>query len=189
MSLFCDLRSSKPTAPTPVGLRGDHDPAAAVSAGGAVRETATGRTRVAGVDVARGLALLGMMAAHIFSIVRDAGSPTATTLVAGGRSAATFALLAGVSLAFLSGGRHCVRGRARRVACAGLLVRALLIGLIGLLLGLTEVVDVVLPFYALMFLLAIPLRPPVPAVRWERGRPVAREWLVSTSREDWRCSA
>jgi uncharacterized membrane protein YeiB len=115
------------------------------------------------VDVARGLALFGMMAAHEFDLVGDDGRLTVTGAVASGRSAVTFALLAGVGLAFLSGGRHAVRGRARTAASAGLAVRAVLILVIGLLLGTLDTVQVILPAYALLFLLAIPLlglRPP-----------------------------
>lgn len=116
------------------------------------------RPRVTGVDVARGVALLGMMAVHVFDTFDEGGSPSATTVIAGGRSAATFALVAGVSLAFLSGGRRVVQGRARSATAAGLAVRALLIGAIGLLLGLTETgIAVILVFYAVLFLLAIPL--------------------------------
>ncbi|TQM14747.1 heparan-alpha-glucosaminide N-acetyltransferase domain-containing protein [Pseudonocardia kunmingensis] len=127
------------------------------------------RTRVVGVDVARGAALLGMMAVHVLDSFDEQDAPTATTLVAAGRSAATFVLVAGVSLAFLSGGRHVVRGSARTAVAGGLVVRALLIGAIGLALGtLSERngVDGILPFYAVLFLLAVPLigrPPPVPA--------------------------
>lgn len=114
-------------------------------------------TRVLGVDVARGVALFGMMAVHVFSTFHSDGTPTAATFIAGGRSAATFALLAGVSLAFLSGGRHIVHGRTRTAVAAGIAVRALLIGAIGLALGYTQQIDVILPFYAALFLLTIPL--------------------------------
>ena len=114
--------------------------------------------RVTGVDVARGVALLGMMAVHVFDTFDEGGNPSATTVIAGGRSAATFALVAGVSLAFLSGGRRVVQGRARSATAAALAVRALVIGAIGLLLGFTETgVAVILVFYAVLFLLAIPL--------------------------------
>jgi uncharacterized membrane protein YeiB len=116
-----------------------------------------GGGRVSGVDIARGLALFGMMAAHEFDLVRDDGRLTVTGAVASGRSAVTFAVLAGVGLAFLSGGREVVRGRARAAASAGLAVRALLILLVGLLLGTLDTVEVILPAYALLFLLALPL--------------------------------
>jgi uncharacterized membrane protein YeiB len=73
-----------------------------------------------------------------------------------------------VSIAFMSGGRQAVQRRARVAASAGLAVRALLIGTIGLLLALADTdVDVILTFYALAFLLAIPflgLRPRVLAL-------------------------
>jgi len=49
-----------------------------------------------------------MMAAHVFDVVDEQGAPTTATVIAAGRSAATFVLIAGVSLAFLSGGmRSC----------------------------------------------------------------------------------
>jgi uncharacterized membrane protein YeiB len=84
---------------------------------------------------------------------RDRGQDRPAT----GRSAATFTLIAGVSVAFLSGGRDGVHGVARVAAGWALAVRALLIGAIGLLLAYAETVEVILPFYALMFLLAVPL--------------------------------
>jgi uncharacterized membrane protein YeiB len=122
--------------------------------------TTTGRPRVTGVDVARGLALFGMMATHVFDTFDADGTPRMATVIASGRSATTFALIAGVSLAFMSGGPDAVRGRGRTAVAAGLAVRAGLIGGIGLLLGSTESsIAVILPFYGLMFLLAIPLLP------------------------------
>ena len=90
------------------------------------------RPRVVGVDVARGLALIGMLATHVFGTLDDNGNPTAAQFVAGGRAATTFVLVAGVSLAFLSGGRNGVRGRERVAAAAGLAARAALVGAIGL---------------------------------------------------------
>jgi hypothetical protein len=112
------------------------------------------------VDAARGLAVFGMMATHVFDTFGDDGSARSATIIAAGRSAATFALIAGISVAFLSGGRDVVRGRARTAAAAGLVVRALLIGMIGLLLGSTDFpYTVILAFYGLMLLLAIPLLP------------------------------
>jgi uncharacterized membrane protein len=118
------------------------------------------RERVVGVDVARGLAVLGMFATHVFPTLDGNDEPTIAHVVAGGRAAALFALVAGVSLAFLSGGRRGVHGRDRVAASAGLAVRAALVGAIGLVLGyLAEAngVDGILPFYAMLFLLAIPL--------------------------------
>jgi uncharacterized membrane protein len=70
--------------------------------------------RVTAVDVARGAALPGMMAMHTLDAFDDEGTPTTATLVAAGRSTATFVLVAGVSLAFMSGGRRVVQGQDRR---------------------------------------------------------------------------
>lgn len=125
---------------------------------------ARGNARIEGVDLARGLALLGMMAVHVFPTFAHGGQPTVATVVAGGRSAATFVLVAGVGLALASGGRRVVRGTDRRAFSAGLAVRAVLVAAIGLLLGPLDSVDVILPVYGVMFLLALPvlgLRPRV----------------------------
>ena len=113
-----------------------------------------------GVDVARGLALIGMMATHAIATLDVNDNPTVATVVASGRAAATYVLVAGVSLAFLSGRRTAVRGRERIGVSAGLVVRAVLVGALGLALGYLgqfNGVDGILPFYGLLFLLAIPL--------------------------------
>ncbi|MDX3451117.1 heparan-alpha-glucosaminide N-acetyltransferase domain-containing protein [Streptomyces sp. ME02-8801-2C] len=115
--------------------------------------------RIAGVDVARGLALLGMFSVHVFGDFEPDGSPTVAWQLAGGRSSATFALVAGVGLALTTGGRT---PRIDRGSLASVTARALSVGLIGLLLGYAAnagglSVDVILAFYALLFLLALPL--------------------------------
>ncbi|WP_329294648.1 heparan-alpha-glucosaminide N-acetyltransferase domain-containing protein [Streptomyces pseudovenezuelae] len=115
--------------------------------------------RIVGVDVARGLALLGMFSVHVFGAFDEAGSPTPAWMFAGGRSSATFAVTAGIGLAFTTGGRRPATGRPAAVAVAA---RAGVIALIGLLLGYASRaadldVDVILVFYALLFLIAIPL--------------------------------
>jgi uncharacterized membrane protein len=121
--------------------------------------TATDR-RLVGVDATRGLALLGMMAVHVLPAAGTDGGATVAHTIAGGRSAATFAVLAGVGLALLTGGTNPHRGRPRAAASAGLVVRALCIGAVGLLLGSVDSgVAVILAYYALLFLLAIPLLP------------------------------
>lgn len=104
--------------------------------------------RVVGVDVARGLAVLGMIVAHV-------GEDDAARLPNGsswleafdGRSAAGFALLAGVSAALLSGDPDRLRyARVRILARAALLLP---LGLVLEALG-TPVV-IILPAYAVMF--------------------------------------
>ena len=109
-------------------------------------------TRLAGVDAARGLALLGMAAVHVLPPTDPDGSSSLPDLIASGRSAALFAVLAGVGLA-LAFDR---RASAARTAAA-VLVRAVLIGAVGLMLGLLESgVAVILAYYAVFFVLALP---------------------------------
>ena len=118
-----------------------------------------GPRRVAGLDLARGLAVIGMFAAHLLWI--DPFDPTDAstwTDVANGRSSILFATIAGVSIALITGGRTPVSGAARERASARLALRALCIWVIGVLLILTQVpVYVILPAYAILFLLALPL--------------------------------
>jgi uncharacterized membrane protein len=117
--------------------------------------------RLIGVDAARGLALIGLMAVHIFpSADEDTGEPTVAWMLFGGDSAALFALLAGIGLALSTGGITPHRGRRMSGDRAGVAVRAVLIGIVGL------VVAAILPwdppaygillYYAVFFLLAIP---------------------------------
>lgn len=107
--------------------------------------------RVAGVDIARGVALLGMAAVHVLPAEDADGSASFADTVASGRSAALFAVLAGVGLALAYGRRPGAR------AAAAVAVRAALIGLVGLGLGLLDSgVAVILAYYAVFFLLALP---------------------------------
>ncbi|MBO1750765.1 DUF1624 domain-containing protein [Actinotalea sp. BY-33] len=120
--------------------------------------------RVVGADVARGLAVLGMFAAHVGDEDERFWTATGWLQVVDGRSAATFALLAGLSAALLSGGPVPAEGARRRHARVRILVRALmLIPLGALLIALGTPVAVILPGYAVMFALMIPVlgwRPP-----------------------------
>lgn len=124
------------------------------------RTAAAPRPRILGIDVARGVALLGMMAVHAFPTFGEDGRPTEATVLAAGRSAAAFVLIAGVSLALISGGRSPVRGHDRIPVAAGLVVRAALVAALGLSLGMLEQstgISGILPVYAMLFVLAIPL--------------------------------
>ena len=115
--------------------------------------------RLVGIDAARGIALFGMMAVHNISAVDDGEVSLAWTLAAG-KSAALFALLAGVGVAFATGRRQRPTARTWPGYAAALLVRALIIGGVGLLLGAVVPADdaaVILPYYALLFVFAIPL--------------------------------
>lgn len=114
--------------------------------------------RITGVDVARGLAVLGMLTAHVGPGGPDSPWPWSLTQVADGRSAALFVLLSGISVALLSGGSTPVTGTRRVQARTKLLVRAfavLGIGVVVTLLG--TPVAVILPTYAVLFACATPL--------------------------------
>ena len=62
--------------------------------------------RIVGVDIARGLAVLGMFGAHV-GVQRsfDWLEPSTWSDVINGRSSILFAVLAGVSIAIISSGR------------------------------------------------------------------------------------
>jgi uncharacterized membrane protein YeiB len=117
------------------------------------------RPRLVGVDATRGVALLGMMAVHALYAYDAQGQPTTSYSLAAGRSAAVFAVLAGVGIAFLTGRRRVRLGQPAREVAASLAARALVIGAVGLALGYTDVdiAAVILPYYSLLFLVAIPL--------------------------------
>ena len=124
------------------------------------------RRRVMGVDVARGFALLGMVAVHTLPVTRDAAEdPSWTWTLFGGHAAALFALLAGVSLAFMTGGRNPRRGHEAARSRVGIAVRALVLFAVGLVLNLLDIPAYnILIYYGLMFLVAIPFT--MMRVRW-----------------------
>ena len=116
--------------------------------------------RLVGIDAARGIALFGMMAVHNITAVGNDGEASLAWTLAAGKSAALFALLAGVGVAFATGRRQRPTARTWPGYAAALLVRALVIGGVGLLLGAVVPADfasVILPYYALLFVFAIPL--------------------------------
>lgn len=115
--------------------------------------------RIVGVDTARGLAILGMFVAHL-GLVRDADllSATGWFFIADGRPSALFALLAGVGLGFMTRrasrtGKDAEwhRQRVRILKRAGVLYLG---GWALTLLG--TPVAVILPSYAVMFVLCLP---------------------------------
>ncbi len=116
--------------------------------------------RLVGIDAARGIALIGMMAVHTMDPLTEDGTASVAWSLAAGKSAALFALLAGVGIALATGGRRRPTARTWPAHAAALLVRAALIGAVGLLLGPLVPADfasVILPYYALLFVLAVPL--------------------------------
>lgn len=126
-----------------------------------VRQSQAGEAlsrRVVGVDVARGLALIGIIAVNVMPSTTEGGELVPAWILLAGRAAALFALIAGISIALISGGRRPPAGRAMTANRAGLALRGLLIIGIGLLLGHTDPpVTIILPYYGVLFLLAVPL--------------------------------
>ena len=116
------------------------------------------KQRLIAVDGARGLALIGLMIVHVLPPEDYDFEPTVLWRIFAGHSASLFALLAGVSLAFGSGGRNPVKGTALSAARASVAVRAALILAVGLAIGYAPTpVAIILPYYGVMFLLAVPL--------------------------------
>jgi uncharacterized protein len=119
----------------------------------------TAPSRIVGIDVARGLAVLGMFGAHIGVLTPfDWLEPGTWTDVVSGRSSVLFATLAGVSIAIVSGRTTAVSGADLSRVRMRLGVRAVLIFIIGvLLIVLGTNVAVILPVYAVLFLMALPV--------------------------------
>ena len=118
--------------------------------------TSAGRSdRVLGIDLARGLALFGMMATHILPRIDEAGALTVVGHLQG-RASALFAVLAGISIILSTRTVLRVPGaRAWSAAAAGLVVRGALIAVIGLFLGeLPSGIAIILVNYGALFILA-----------------------------------
>ena len=125
-----------------------------------------GNARIVGIDIARGLAVLGMFGAHIG--VTDSfgwGQPATWLDLVHGRSSILFATLAGVSIAIISGRTTTLDGLPLLQARVRILVRAALIfALGGLLEYLGTGVAVILPMYAALFVVSLPF------LRWRSRR-------------------
>jgi hypothetical protein len=100
-----------------------------------------------------------MIAAHLLWIAEfDFDDASTWVGVVDGRSSILFATLAGVSIGLVTGGRNPLPRAQLRVARGRLVVRAAVLWVIGILLIATGVpVFVILPAYAVLFLLAVPL--------------------------------
>lgn len=130
--------------------------------------------RLTGVDAARGLALVGMMATHVFPEV-VAGSTALSHVVFSGRASALFAVLAGVGLALSTGGTRPPAGADLASARRGIWARAAVIAGIGLLLGVwPSGVAVILVNYGALFVVATAFL----ALRARALAVVATVWLV-----------
>ncbi|WP_405641395.1 DUF418 domain-containing protein [Streptomyces sp. NBC_00019] len=114
--------------------------------------------RLVGVDLARALAVFGMYVVHI-------GPPLSATdgvaswirYLADGHSSVLFATLAGFSLMLLAGRREPKTGLAGRQAKARIAIRAVILLALGTVMAMEYGSVVILAFYGVYFLLALPL--------------------------------
>lgn len=150
-----------PSKIPPADPHAPHTPAA-------VRAPRDRKPRLVGLDLARGLAVLGMFVAHTaaHSAVGSGNAVLDAALgLSNGRPSILFALLAGISLGILTGrptrytGDDAVRARVR------VLVRAvILLGVAGVLAILDTPVALILAFYAAWFMVVLPFAQR--SVRW-----------------------
>ncbi|MFJ4526226.1 DUF418 domain-containing protein [Streptomyces sp. NPDC088810] len=114
--------------------------------------------RLVGVDLARALAVFGMYIVHI-------GPPLSATTgvgswiryVADGHSSVLFATLAGFSLMLIAGRREPKTGLAGRQAKARIAIRAVVLLALGTVMAMEYGGVIILGFYGVYFLLALPL--------------------------------
>ncbi|WP_256839671.1 heparan-alpha-glucosaminide N-acetyltransferase domain-containing protein [Ornithinimicrobium faecis] len=132
--------------------------------------------RIIGIDLARCLALLGMITAHLVDDGGPSGEVGGWFLVTAGRSSALFAVLAGVSITLVTRSRPDRTPTGSRLA---LLTRAILVAAIGLVLGIPDSgLAVILTYYGVLFLVALPVitwsakRLAILAVSWGLISPV-----------------
>ncbi|MFE0028610.1 heparan-alpha-glucosaminide N-acetyltransferase domain-containing protein [Amycolatopsis sp. NPDC059021] len=155
-----------------------------VTAVSSVRTTAT---RLTGLDVARCVALVGMIGAHTFAVTAPelSWSPQTWGGLVHGRSSILFAVLGGLTLALISGrsvpvtGDDLVRARLRVV------VRGALLFALGAVVGvLSPEFPVILHVYGVLFIAAVPFlswgprRLLIAAAVWTTVSPVL-VWLLA----------
>ncbi|QLL08246.1 acyltransferase family protein [Mycobacterium vicinigordonae] len=135
-----------------------HDPA-----GGHVDSQPPVTGRIAGIDLARSIAILGMFAAHVGPDPQVGGVVGAMMYASHGRASILFATLAGLSLALATGGAHTAGQAVPAVLRRRTVVRAGIIFAFGA--GLTmwgTAIPVILAYYGVLFVIALPflrLRP------------------------------
>lgn len=134
------------------------DQAAAVAS-----TTPRNRVRYVGVDLARFVAIAGMMAAHLIGIRAalpgvsepDQAVAKAVDLVSSGAPAALFAVLGGISIVFAT--RKYLRDQRPGKAIAAVMVRGIALIVLGMLLGFVDnAIVVILTYYGVAMILAAP---------------------------------
>jgi uncharacterized membrane protein YeiB len=140
--------------------------------------------RIVGLDAARAIAVLGMYYSHVGPFSEGETWQTFFMQLPHGRSSALFATLAGLSLVLIAGGHRPKTGRPLRQAVVKIAIRAVLLLALGTWLTATGTsIVVILAFYGLYFLLALPfikLRArtlTILAVVFGLGGPLLGQWL------------
>ncbi|MEU3087881.1 DUF418 domain-containing protein [Streptomyces massasporeus] len=114
--------------------------------------------RLVGVDLARALAVFGMYVVHIGPpLSATTGVASWIRYIADGHSSVLFATLAGFSLMLLAGRREPKTGLAGRQAKARIAIRAVVLLVLGTVLAMEYGGVIILGFYGVYFLLALPL--------------------------------
>jgi uncharacterized membrane protein YeiB len=113
--------------------------------------------RLLGVDLARAIAIFGMFTVHVGPNPDMGGILGLLLKLFQGRSAALFATLAGVSLVLLSRRGLAEGGRAARQVRVRIAIRAVILIVLGTALTmLGTTISVIIPYYGVFFLLAMP---------------------------------
>ncbi|MFJ7292830.1 DUF418 domain-containing protein [Streptomyces collinus] len=114
--------------------------------------------RLVGVDLARALAVFGMYIVHIGPMPGStSGVGTWVRFLADGHSSVLFATLAGFSLMLIAGRFEPKTGLAGRQAKARIAIRAVILLVLGSVLAMEYGDVIILGFYGVYFLLALPL--------------------------------
>ncbi|MFF8013551.1 DUF418 domain-containing protein [Streptomyces sp. NPDC007929] len=114
--------------------------------------------RLVGVDLARALAVFGMYVVHIGPpLSATTGVASWVRYMADGHSSVLFATLAGFSLMLIAGRREPRTGLAGRQARARIAIRAVVLLVLGTVLAMEYGGVIILGFYGVYFLLALPL--------------------------------
>lgn len=113
--------------------------------------------RILGIDLARGFALIGMFTAHFgLTTSVEFSDPSTWGGLVNGRSSILFAILAGVSLAIITGRTAPFKEKKLADARAKILVRALCIFVLGTILtALNSYIAIILQTYAALFIIAL----------------------------------
>ncbi|MFC7432804.1 MULTISPECIES: heparan-alpha-glucosaminide N-acetyltransferase domain-containing protein [unclassified Agrococcus] len=133
--------------------------------------------RIAGLDLARGLAVLGMVAVHTGVIAPElrALEPATWSELAWGNASATFAVLAGVAVAIVAGRTRIPDGVPLLQARMRILVRAALLFVVGgIVVALGTELVVILEAYALLLAMSLPFL----RLRWWHLAAIGSGWIA-----------